>query len=211
MMWASEVLPSPGGPASSTWSSDSSRRRAASMNTASWPVDLLLVDEVGERRGRSERSSSSSVPRAAPRPSARRPLGPRSPIPGVAGDAHEPPPGPGASQGRPDQLLGGLAARPARAGPRPRPRCSRGSTRPSRARARGSSSPAALAVVATSLSSPATFSRSSTISRSEVRLPTPGTAWKRFASPAAIAGAARAAARRRGSRPRPWARSRRPR
>ena len=38
-----------------------------------------------------------------------------------------------------------------------------------------------------SVSSPATFSRSSTISRSAVRLPTPGTAWKRFASPAAIA------------------------
>ena len=27
MMWASEVLPSPGGPASSTWSSASPRRR----------------------------------------------------------------------------------------------------------------------------------------------------------------------------------------
>ena len=38
-----------------------------------------------------------------------------------------------------------------------------------------------------SSSSPATFSRSSTITRSEVRLPIPGTAWKRFASPAAIA------------------------
>ncbi len=37
-MWASEVFPSPGGPASSTWSSDSSRPRAASMNTSSWPV-----------------------------------------------------------------------------------------------------------------------------------------------------------------------------
>ena len=38
-----------------------------------------------------------------------------------------------------------------------------------------------------SSSSPATFSRSSTMIRSAVRLPIPGTAWKRFASPAAIA------------------------
>ena len=38
-----------------------------------------------------------------------------------------------------------------------------------------------------SSSAPATFSRSSTMIRSEVRLPIPGTAWKRFASPAAIA------------------------
>ena len=48
MICASEVLPSPGGPASSTWSSDSSRRRAASMKTASWRGDLRLVDELGE-------------------------------------------------------------------------------------------------------------------------------------------------------------------
>ena len=35
MMCASEVLPSPGGPARSTWSSGSPRRRAASMKTPS--------------------------------------------------------------------------------------------------------------------------------------------------------------------------------
>ena len=38
-----------------------------------------------------------------------------------------------------------------------------------------------------SSSAPATFSRSSTMIRSAVRLPIPGTAWKRLASPAAIA------------------------
>ena len=37
-MCASDVLPSPGGPASSTWSSGSPRRRAASMKSASWPL-----------------------------------------------------------------------------------------------------------------------------------------------------------------------------
>ena len=36
MMWASEVLPSPGGPERRTWSSGSPRRRAASMKTPSW-------------------------------------------------------------------------------------------------------------------------------------------------------------------------------
>ena len=47
-MFASEVLPSPGGPASSTWSSGSSRRRAASMKTSSCAVTCVLVDEVGQ-------------------------------------------------------------------------------------------------------------------------------------------------------------------
>ena len=38
-----------------------------------------------------------------------------------------------------------------------------------------------------SVALPATFSRSSTMMRSAVRLPMPGTAWKRAVSPAAIA------------------------
>ena len=38
-----------------------------------------------------------------------------------------------------------------------------------------------------SLTRPATFSRSSTMIRSAVRLPIPGTAWKRAESPVAIA------------------------
>src|SRR5215210_5096352 len=69
--------------------------------------------------------------------------------------------------------------------PNPRP------TSPLWASARGSSeSPLAkTAVTAGSPASvaPSTFSRSSTMIRSAVRLPIPGTAWKRAASPAAIA------------------------
>ena len=43
---ASEVLPRPGGPASSTWSSASPRARAASSDTDSWAFSALLADEV---------------------------------------------------------------------------------------------------------------------------------------------------------------------
>ena len=94
-----------------------------------------------------------------------------------------------AQRGR-DQLLGlgvvaGVGADRARASPPPRPGRSRGRPGP-RARARGrprrrrprSGSPA---------SSPAIRSRSSTITRSAVLRPMPGTTWKRLASPAAIA------------------------
>src|SRR5215218_8924259 len=59
-------------------------------------------------------------------------------------------------------------------------------SRPSRASVRGSSE----AVRRTTMSSvalPATLSRSSTMMRSAVRLPMPGTAWKRAVSPAARA------------------------
>ena len=45
---ASVVLPSPGGPTNSTWSSASFRARAASMNTAEIFARLLLADELGE-------------------------------------------------------------------------------------------------------------------------------------------------------------------
>src|SRR3990170_883839 len=60
MMWASVVLPSPGGPNISTWSSASPRRRAASMKmlicsfTGAWPM------YSARRLGRTVRSSSSS-------------------------------------------------------------------------------------------------------------------------------------------------------
>ena len=60
MIWASEVFPRPGGPASSTWSSASPRPRAASSAipscslTRSWPTNSARV------AGRSELSSSSS-------------------------------------------------------------------------------------------------------------------------------------------------------
>ena len=45
-IWASDVLPSPGGPASSTWSSASPRPRAASMATGELLLEHLLADEV---------------------------------------------------------------------------------------------------------------------------------------------------------------------
>jgi hypothetical protein len=60
---ASDVFPSPGGPASSTWSSASPRADAAWIDTVqllaqpSWPTNSSSV------RGRSERSSSSSSSR----------------------------------------------------------------------------------------------------------------------------------------------------
>src|SRR5580693_6376803 len=59
-IWARVVLPRPGGPNSSTWSSASWRPRAASMNTlrlaliGSWPTNSLKVC------GRIERSALSS-------------------------------------------------------------------------------------------------------------------------------------------------------
>ena len=58
---ASEVLPRPGGPASSTWSSASPRARAASMNTASCSFTRSWPTKSSSVRGRSERSSSSSA------------------------------------------------------------------------------------------------------------------------------------------------------
>ena len=57
---ASEVLPRPGGPASSTWSSASPRERAASMETASWALSASWPTNSSRRRGRRGRSASSS-------------------------------------------------------------------------------------------------------------------------------------------------------
>ena len=57
---ASDVLPSPGGPASSTWSSASPRAAAASSETASCSLSAGWPTNSSSRRGRSERSSSSS-------------------------------------------------------------------------------------------------------------------------------------------------------
>ena len=75
-IWASEVLPSPGGPASSTWSSASPRLAAASMETASWSRTASWPTKSASRRGRSERSTSSSS------------LGQLARDPGTAPDAH---------------------------------------------------------------------------------------------------------------------------
>ena len=51
----------------------------------------------------------------------------------------------------------------------------------------GVAASSAATIADSSSSAPATFSRSSTMIRSAVRLPIPGTAWKRLVSPAAIA------------------------
>src|SRR6185295_17500923 len=69
-MLASDVLPRPGGPASSTWSSGSPRRRAASMNTSSCAVTCSWLTKSPKRLGRSDRSKASSSPTS--RASARR-------------------------------------------------------------------------------------------------------------------------------------------
>ncbi len=57
---ASVVLPSPGGPTSSTWSSASPRAFAAASAIASCSLTLSWPTKSSRRRGRSERSSSSS-------------------------------------------------------------------------------------------------------------------------------------------------------
>src|SRR5215210_2195869 len=62
MMWASEVLPRPGGPASRTWSSGSPRRRAASMKMPSCSVTWTWLTKSASFGGRSDRSKSSSPP-----------------------------------------------------------------------------------------------------------------------------------------------------
>ena len=112
MMWASEVLPSPGGPASRTWSSDSSRPLAASMKTSSWAVTCSWLTKSASRRGRSERSSSSSPPEPGlgDRVGGDRVVDPAGEA-RVPGDAHAASLVPARAQRGPDQLLGGLAAR----------------------------------------------------------------------------------------------------
>ena len=50
-IWASEVLPSPGGPASSTWSSASPRLAAAAIETASWSLSASWPTKSSSRRG----------------------------------------------------------------------------------------------------------------------------------------------------------------
>ena len=60
MMCDSVVLPSPGGPNSSTWSSASLRLRAASMKIDSWPRIFSWPTYSSSIRGRSARSTTSS-------------------------------------------------------------------------------------------------------------------------------------------------------
>jgi hypothetical protein len=60
MMWESVVLPSPGGPNSSTWSSASSRLRAAPMKISSCSRTLTWPTYSSSSLGRSARSMASS-------------------------------------------------------------------------------------------------------------------------------------------------------
>jgi hypothetical protein len=60
MMCASVVLPRPGGPNSSTWSSGSWRFFAASMKIDSWPRIFSCPTYSSSCLGRSARSSASS-------------------------------------------------------------------------------------------------------------------------------------------------------
>src|SRR5581483_3544449 len=62
---ASVVLPSPGGPTNSTWSSASLRVRAASMNTARFARACCCPMNSASRCGRSEVSAASSSRRSA--------------------------------------------------------------------------------------------------------------------------------------------------
>ena len=163
---ASEVLPRPGGPASSTWSSALAARGGrlerdarAARARASWPT------KSSRRRGRSERSSSSSpssvagvwmrgssvvgVSAVAPR-SALCDAAPRRSRPRRAAEQL-------VGLGRREAELEQAVAREA-----PRVVAARDGDRAARRRRRR-----------------ATFSRSSTMIRSAVRLPMPGTAWKR--------------------------------
>jgi hypothetical protein len=58
---ASEVLPSPGGPENSTWSSTSPRFRAASIDIPSTFLIRSWPTNSASERGRSEKSSSRST------------------------------------------------------------------------------------------------------------------------------------------------------
>src|SRR5262249_39832691 len=60
MMWASVVLPSPGGPNSSTWSRASLRLRAASMKICNWPRIFSWPMYSSSCLGRRALSSASS-------------------------------------------------------------------------------------------------------------------------------------------------------
>ena len=127
-IWASEVLPRPGGPASSTWSSASPRARGGLDRDAELRLQRLLADELVEP-ARAQRDVELLVRRA--RASARRDaLRSRA-----CGSARSPA---RLLQRVGDQVLGRLAGAPsssssASCAEKPSP------TRPSRASSRGSS------------------------------------------------------------------------
>ena len=174
-MRASEVLPSPGGPASSTWSSGSLRAAAAPIETASWAFTACCPTNSSSRRGRSRgsRSSSGRSCGVCTRSSAI--------TPGVRiGSLTAACPSARARSGP-------RACRPARRRAARRPPGPRSRARPApRAQARAGRRPRWIVIGAASSAGP-TFSRSSTTIRSAVRRPIPGTAWSRAVSPAATA------------------------
>ena len=99
---------------------------------------------------------------------------------------------PGRAKRLRDQLLGALAGRRRRAAGRPPPARSRArAARRAPARAARLRASARRTTIPSPIAAP-TLSRSSTMIRSAVRLPTPGTDWKKRASPAAIAPTTRA-------------------
>ena len=61
MTWARLVLPTPGGPKSSTWSSASPRARAASIATRRFAITCGWPTYSSSRRGRSDASKPSVV------------------------------------------------------------------------------------------------------------------------------------------------------
>ena len=175
---ASEVLPRPGGPASSRWSSASPRALHASIATASCPRSASWP-------------TNSSQP---PRPQRAVELVLRDQVRGL--DAcgrlgHGLSARPRQTQRVRDQLLGAVALGIRAAAARPLPARSRARAG-LRGRAPAGSAPRRGATTIGARAGPIsastpTFSRSSTMIRSAVRLPIPGTAWKRAASPAASA------------------------
>ena len=114
-MFASEVLPRPGGPASSTWSRGSPRLLGRLDEDLELRGDLLLVDEVGQslrpQRGIELVFAAGQArigePLVGRRVEPIRGLGRRVGDTGIARDAHDRVPVPsGAAQRRVDELLG---------------------------------------------------------------------------------------------------------
>ena len=173
---ASEVLPSPGGPASSTWSSASPRAAGRLDRDRELLAQLRLPDELLEAPRPQRHLELVLGARGRASGSARASLTARRPPRRVARSAAA------------EQLLGASRPRRRRAAARPPAARSPSSSSPSRASSRGSASLGAArrTTIPSPIAAP-TFSRSSTMIRSAVRLPTPETAWKNRASPAAIA------------------------
>ena len=178
--------PSPGGPASRTWSSASPRAAAARIEISSWAFSASWP------------TNSSSRARAQPRLAAR-----RLRAGAASGCARGRRRGCGSSardlQGVGDQGLRRVTGRRRRAARRPPAALKPRPIRPSRASACGSS--VRVMTIGSSMTVAPTFSRSSTMIRSAVRLPMPGNGLQaRGVAARDRRPAARAAGRRRAPR-----------